>query len=159
MKITWKKALTWAGAFVAYRLYKVYELGQSFQWYVSKFYPTRVGGNSFQIVVEYEIVNPTNTTLNVRGISGDINYRGTKIGTFQGAPFTMRAGKQIYKVYFTIPNNIVVKTITDIVSKNQFPVFTVNMVTLLPVGKFKQTFNINTQDYAEAWANQIVLWK
>lgn len=160
MKITWKKVLPWAAAFVAYRLYKIYEVGKSFQWYLSRIYPSRAGLNTFGITAEYEIYNPTSTSFYVRGIQGEMYYKGTLIGTFNGGGFDMKAGKFKYPVEFIIPNNVVVSTITKIVAKNEFPVFDVKMTTYLPLFKSEESFVVNTADYANDWSSKLLnLWK
>ena len=160
MKVTWKKVLPWAAAFVAYRLYKIYEVGQQFQYYVSRVYPSRVGLNEFAITAEYEITNPTGTSFYVRGIQGEVYYQGSLISTFNGGGFQMKAGRFKYVVDFVIPNKVVVSTITQIVSARQFPVFHVKMTTLLPLFKSTEEFDINTKDYAKDWSDKLInLWK
>ena len=160
MKITLKKALPWVAAFVAYRLYKMYEVGQQFQWFVSKVYPSRVGLNDFAITTEYEIYNPTGTTFNVRGVQGEIYYKGSMIGTFNGGGFLMRSGRFKYPVVFNIPNKAITTAITQIISKGEFPVFEVKMTTLLPLFKTTETMKIDTANYAKDWSNKLInLWK
>lgn len=160
MKITLKKVLPWAAAFVAYRLYKIYEVGQSFQWYVSKVYPSRFGTDSFGITTEYEIYNPTGTKFYVRGIQGELYYKGTLIGTFNGAGFEMNSGRFKYPVVFNIRNKSVVTSLTQMISKNEFPVFDVKMTTYLPLFKTTETMKINTEDYVREWSSKLFnLWK
>jgi hypothetical protein len=160
MKITLKKVLPWAAAFVAYRLYKMYEVGQSFQWYVSKVYPTRLGTNDFAITTEYELYNPTGTKFYVRGIQGEIYYKGTMIGTFNGGGFEFQSGRFKYPVVFRIPNKTIITALSQIVSKNEFPVFDVKMTTYLPLFKTTETMKINTEDYAKEWSSKLLnLWK
>ena len=159
MKITWKKVLPWAIAFVAYKAYKLYELSQNFQWFVAAVRLQRFNLNSFGISVDYEVVNPVNQSIKVEKIWGEIYYNNQKVGVFNTGEFWVKKGKQIITANFNIPNNVVVKSITSMIANGKFPVFNVTMYTKIPLYTFKETFEIKTEDYADSWLKSINLWK
>ena len=70
-----KSVLGLLGAFTAYRFYKLYELGENviYKPFSVKFIRGKTI-NDFIIQVTMEIMNPTNTTLSMRGIDGTLAY-------------------------------------------------------------------------------------
>ena len=68
-----KNAIFWGSAFVAYRLYKLYELGNNIIYKpVGVSFKRGATINDFVIRVKMEILNPANTIVKLRGIDGQL---------------------------------------------------------------------------------------
>jgi hypothetical protein len=152
MKVNWKKVIPLAGAFVAYRIWKLYELGSSIQWSVASvdfLRPVYVQDslNQFAIRVRYRINNPTKTTLNLRMITGEMSYAGVKIGTFQTKEFKLVGGEQFLDADFFIGRKEVVASLVDAVASRKYPIVNVSMTYYLPMFSYTEKFDVNIRDY------------
>ena len=86
-----KNILTWGGAFVAYRLYKLYELGENVIYKPVGIKFIRGGSiNDFVVRIKMELLNPTNTSVKMRGIDGRLIVNNQVIGSFASIPFTTK---------------------------------------------------------------------
>lgn len=152
MKLSWKKVLPLAGAFVAYRLWKLYELGNSIQWSVAQvdfIRPVYVQDklNQFAIRVRYRINNPTNTSLYLRMITGEMKYGNVKIGTFQTNALDLKGGEQFMNADFLIESKASVVSLVDAIVSRRYPVINVKLTYYLPLFSFSDNFDINMKDY------------
>lgn len=152
MKVNWKKVLPWAGAFVAYRLYKLYELGNAVQWSVTKVdfvRPVYVQDalNQFIIRVQFRINNPTNTELQMRMVTGDMEYANVKIGTFKMGAFKLKGGEQFVDGDFLIENKAFVASLVDAIASRKYPVIKVTLKKYLPLFHTTEVFDMNLRDY------------
>jgi hypothetical protein len=144
MKFNLKTILAWGGAFVAYRLYKLYELGENIIYKpVGVSFTRGKSINDFVVRVKMELLNPTKTTLPMRGIDGKLKIKDQIVGTFASAPFTIKAGISYFFLDFKIvPDTTGVQIITAILKK-QVPVFIVDMNKRLPYFSINEVFAIN----------------
>jgi hypothetical protein len=144
MKFNLKTILAWGGAFVAYRLYKLYELGENIIYKpVGVSFTRGKSINDFVVRVKMELLNPTKTTLPMRGIDGKLKIKDQVVGTFTSAPFTIAAGISYFYLDFKVlPDTTGVQLITAILKK-QVPVFIVDMNKRLPYFSINEVFAIN----------------
>ena len=145
-----KVAIGLAGAFVLYKFYKLYELGESLivQVYSAKFVDLAISTsgniNSATIDTILNIQNPTSESLPLRGIEGYIAYQGRTLATFSTGAFTIKAGanKVTLKTVFSAKDSLkllqnAIKLNVpqfDIVIKKKLPYFTTTS---------KQKINVN----------------
>ncbi len=145
-----KLALGAAGAFVLYKFYKLYELGESLiiQIYSAKFVDLAISTsgniNSATINLILNIKNSTGESLPLRGIEGYIAYQGRTLATFSTGAFKINAGdnKVTLKTVFSAQDSLkllqnAIKLNVpkfDIVVKKKLPYFTTTS---------KQTINVN----------------
>jgi hypothetical protein len=145
-----KVAIGLAGAFVLYKFYKLYELGESLivQVYSAKFVDLAISTsgniNSATIDMILNIKNSTSESLPMRGIEGYIAYQGRTLATFSTGAFTIKAGdnKVTLKTVFSAKDSLkllqnAIKLNVprfDIVIKKKLPYFTTTS---------KQKINVN----------------
>jgi hypothetical protein len=139
-----KNALLWGSAFVAYRLYKLYELGNSIIYKpVGVTFKRGATINDFVIRVKMEILNPQNTVLKLRGIDGVLFITGQPIGAFASAPFDIQGGLNYFFLDFKVdPKNVGAEFIKAILAK-KVPVMSVKMNVKLPFFTVINTFDVN----------------
>ena len=152
MNWSWKKVVPLAGAFVAYRIWKLYELGNSIQWSVAQvdfIRPVYVQDklNQFAIRVKYRINNPTGTSLYMRMITGEMNYGNIKIGTFQTNALNLKSGEQFMNADFLIESKAIVTTLVSAIASKKYPVINVKLTYYLPLFSFNEKFDINMKDF------------
>ena len=141
-----KAILLLGGAFIAYRFYKLYELGTSIIYtFKNVTFVRPVNTNDdFIIRVRTEIMNPTKTTLRMRGVIGKLMWDGIVLSEFNTGAFTITSGiSSIYMDFHVKPD--VVKQIVSMVTKKQFPVFDVEQTNLLPFFKVTERYKVDTK--------------
>lgn len=141
-----KTLLLLGGAFVAYKFYKLYELGTSIIYtFKNVTFVRPVNTNDhFIIRVRVEIMNPTKTTLPMRGVTGKLMWDGNVLSEFNTGQFTINAGISSIYMNFEI-NAESVKSIVELVTKKQFPVFEVEQTNYLPFFKFTEKYSVDTK--------------
>jgi hypothetical protein len=139
-----KNILTWGGAFVAYRLYKLYELGENVIYKPVGISFTRGATiNDFIIRIKMELLNPTNTTLNMKGVDGKLIVQNQVIGSFASTPFVIKGGLNYFFMDFKIdPNTIGVNLIQSLLKKT-LPLFVVEINKRLNFFSIKERFALN----------------
>jgi hypothetical protein len=152
MKVNWKKVIPLAGAFVAYRIYKLYELGNAVQYSVASVdfvRPVYVQDslNQFAVRVKFRINNPTNTSVLMRGVTGEMFYANVKLGTFKSGAFEIKGGQQFADFDFIIENKAVIASLVDAIASRKYPVIVVKMKKYLTMFSTSETFEINLRDY------------
>lgn len=152
MNWSWKKVVPLAGAFVAYRLWKLYELGNAVQWSVAKVdfvRPVYVTDalNQFIIRVKFKINNPTNTSVKMRMITGEMQYANVKIGTFKMDAFELKGGEQFVDGDFIVQNKAVIASLVDAIAARKYPVINVTIKKYLPFFSTTEVFDINVKDF------------
>ena len=152
MNLSLKKILPLAGAFIAYRLYKLYELGNSVQWSVASvdfIRPIYVKDslNQFIVRVKFRINNPTNTKVHLRMVTGEMKYANVKIGTFKMGAFDLKGGEQFVDGDFVIDNKVVVASLVDAIAARKYPVINVTLKKYLPLFSTTEVFDVNMKDY------------
>ena len=139
-----KSVLGLLGAFTAYRFYKLYELGENviYKPFSVKFIRGKTI-NDFIVQVTMEIMNPTKTTLSMRGIDGKLYIKDSVLGYYSSPPFKIKGGISRFPINFKIdPTTTGVALITMIITK-KIPVFSVKLTKKLPFFSLTEDFDIN----------------
>ena len=141
-----KTLLLLGGAFIAYKFYKLYELGTSIIYtFKNVTFVRPVNTNDhFIIRVRVEIMNPTKTTLPMRGVIGKLMWDGNVLSEFNTGQFTINAGISSIYMNFEVTAESV-KHIVELVTKKQFPVFDVEQTNLLPFFKVTERYKVDTK--------------
>ena len=152
MKVNWKKVVPLAGAFVAYRIWKLYELGNAVQYNVASVdfvRPVYVQDslNQFAIRVKFRVSNPTNTSVFMRGITGEMFYANAKVGTFKSGAFEVKSGMTFVDFDFLLENKAVIASLVDAIASRKYPVIVVKMTKYLTMFSTSETFEINVKDF------------
>jgi hypothetical protein len=140
-------------AFVAYRAYKLYELGNSFDWefYGMKFQRPanwQDALNKYQVVLIFEVKNPTKTSLSMRGLEGSIREGGNLLGNFKTGNFTIKGGSTFINVVVDLDSKYVASTLIPSLLSRVSPKFDISLTTIFPFGiKYTQNFNIDAKEY------------
>lgn len=140
-----KNALLWGGAFVAYRFYKLYEMGNAIIYKpVGIKFKRGATLNDLVIQIKMELLNPTKTIVTMRGIDGELIIKGQTIGFFSAGAFKIDAGISHFNMDFKVDFfKVGAELIQAIVSKKT-PVLDVKLKIKLPFFTIPQRFTINT---------------
>ena len=139
-----KNILQIGGAFVAYRMYKLYELGENviYKPFGIKF--IRGGSiNDFIIRIKMELLNPTNTRVKMRGIDGKLLVNNQVIGSFASIPFEIKGGISYFDLDFQINAQNTGVTLVQSLLKKTLPVFVVDMNKRMLFFSINEKFAIN----------------
>jgi hypothetical protein len=98
----WKNALAVSGAFIVYKFYKLYELGESVVYEPYKYRLQYSGGNTPNLVVTMKLFNPTSTAVNMRSVFGEISVDGNVLSSYDSGAFTIKPGTQYFDLVFSI---------------------------------------------------------
>lgn len=140
-----KNALLWTGAFVAYRLYKLYEVGEAVIYKpVAVRFKRGKALNDFVISVKVEVMNPQKTTVQLRGIDGEMIIEGQIVGYFNSGKSQISPGLNYMWLDFRVTPAVVSSLIQAVVAK-KVPVLFVKMTTKLPFFSVTETFAVNPQ--------------
>jgi hypothetical protein len=143
---TLKNALIWGGAFVAYRLYKLYEVGEGVIYKpVAMQFRRGATLNDFVVRVKMELLNPAKTAVKVRGIHGKLITGGQPVGYFASNAFTINPGLNYFFLDFRIDAKNVGAPLVQAIINKKAPVFYVEMTTRLPFFSTTETFAINPE--------------
>ena len=122
-----KNILQIGGAFVAYRMYKLYELGENVIYKPVGIKFIRGGSiNDFIIRIKMELLNPTNTRVKMRGIDGRLLVNNQVIGSFASIPFEIKGGISYFDLDFQINAQNTGVTLVQALLKKTLPVFVVD---------------------------------
>lgn len=84
--------------FAGYKLYKLYQLGESITYT-----PVGYDYSDGTIKIKMQLDNPVNTTLKMRGIDGKIALEdGTVLSTYSSDPFLIAEGTSYFVIDFKI---------------------------------------------------------
>jgi len=152
MNIPYKKILIGVSAFFAYRLYKLVEFGQSIVYSIQEWGFIKPNSLSdylkeVNIYVNVEILNPTNTTLSMRGIDGQLIYANQIVGTFFSDPFILKAGRSQFQMIFKVNGFEAAKTIVKDMAKNNPANLKVKINAKIPFITIPYTYNLNVVDF------------
>lgn len=139
-----KNVLQLGGAFVAYRMYKLYELGENVIYKPVGIKFIRGGSiNDFIIRIKMELLNPTNTRVKMRGIDGKLLVNNQVIGSFASIPFEIKAGLSYFDLDFQVnARNVGVQLVQALVKKT-LPMFFVNINKRMLFFSINEKFVIN----------------
>jgi len=139
-----KNILQLGGAFVAYRMYKLYELGENVIYKPVGIKFIRGGSiNDFIVRIKMELLNPTNTTVKMRGIDGRLLVNNQVIGSFASIPFTIKGGISYFDLDFKINAQNTGVNLVQALLKKTLPVFVVDMNKRLLFFSINEKFAIN----------------
>jgi hypothetical protein len=139
-----KNILQIGGAFVAYRMYKLYELGENVIYKPVGIKFIRGGSiNDFIIRIKMELLNPTNTRVKMRGIDGKLLVNNQVIGSFASIPFEIKGGISYFDLDFQINAQNTGVTLVQSLLKKTLPVFVVDMNKRLLFFSINEKFAIN----------------
>lgn len=143
---TIRNALLWGGAFVAYRLYKLYELADAVVYKpVAVQFRRGATVNDFVIRVKMELMNPGGTAVSVRRVSGRLITGGQTVGYFVSNPFQIKPGINYFFLDFRIDAKNVGAPLVRAIVERKMPVLYVEMTTALPFVSTTETFAINPE--------------
>ena len=139
-----KNILQIGGAFVAYRMYKLYELGENVIYKPIGIKFIRGGSiNDFIIRIKMELLNPTNTRVKMRGIDGKLLVNNQVIGSFASIPFEIKGGISYFDLDFQINAQNTGVTLVQSLLKKTLPVFVVDMNKRMLFFSINEKFAIN----------------
>ncbi len=139
-----KSILQLGGAFVAYRMYKLYELGENVIYKPVGIKFIRGGSiNDFIIRIKMELLNPTNTRVKMRGIDGKLLVNNQVIGSFASIPFEIKGGISYFDLDFQINAQNAGVTLVQALLKKNLPVFVVDMNKRMLFFSINEKFAIN----------------
>ena len=139
-----KNILQIGGAFVAYRMYKLSELGENVIYKPVGIKFIRGGSiNDFIIRIKMELLNPTNTRVKMRGIDGKLLVNNQVIGSFASIPFEIKGGISYFDLDFQINAQNTGVTLVQALLKKTLPVFVVDMNKRMLFFSINEKFAIN----------------
>jgi hypothetical protein len=139
-----KNILQIGGAFVAYRMYKLYELGENVIYKPVGIKFIRGGSiNDFIVRIKMELLNPTNTRVKMRGIDGKLLVNNQVIGSFASIPFEIKGGISYFDLDFQINAQNTGVTLVQALLKKTLPVFVVDMNKRMLFFSINEKFAIN----------------
>ena len=139
-----KNILQIGGAFVAYRMYKLYELGENVIYKPVGIKFIRGGSiNDFIVRIKMELLNPTNTRVKMRGIDGKLLVNNQVIGSFASIPFEIKGGLSYFDLDFQINAQNTGVTLVQSLLKKTLPVFVVDMNKRMLFFSINEKFAIN----------------
>ncbi len=139
-----KNILQIGGAFVAYRMYKLYELGENVIYKPVGIKFIRGGSiNDFIVRIKMELLNPTNTRVKMRGIDGKLLVNNQVIGSFASIPFEIKGGISYFDLDFQINAQNTGVTLVQALLKKTLPVFVVDINKRMLFFSINEKFAIN----------------
>ena len=107
MKPIVKNTLIGIASFVAFRFYKMYELGASMiikplDWSFGRVDWNNINKGGVPLYVQLELLNPSNTSLKMRGIDGVLKFNNKIISSFSSKPFTIDEGRSTFNLDFKL---------------------------------------------------------
>ena len=139
-----KNILQIGGSFVAYRMYKLYELGENVIYKPVGIKFIRGGSiNDFIIRIKMELLNPTNTRVKMRGIDGRLLVNNQVIGSFASIPFEIKGGISYFDLDFQINAQNTGVTLVQSLLKKTLPVFVVDINKRMLFFSINEKFAIN----------------
>jgi len=139
-----KNILQIGGAFVASRMYKLYEPGENVIYKPVGIKFIRGGSiNDFIIRIKMELLNPTNTRVKMRGIDGKLLVNNQVIGSFASIPFEIKGGISYFDLDFQINAQNTGVTLVQSLLKKTLPVFVVDMNKRMLFFSINEKFAIN----------------
>jgi hypothetical protein len=130
----------------AYRLYQLWKASSQITYTPSglKFKRDK---KQFFIIVEMNIMNPTSTSIRLRGIKGNISWNNYVISGFTSGPTEIKEGVTKLQITFELNNINIVQAIAQAAINKKWPIFNIEMKTMLPLFSYTEKFDINTATY------------
>lgn len=140
-------------AFVGFRAYKLYELGNSFdfEFFGMKFQrPANLQQalTNYQVVLIFKIINPTKTSMHMRGLQGTIMEGTDVIAKFKTGKFIIKGGDTFINVVTDLDSKYVAASLIPAVLAKIAPVYKVKLTSIFPFGlRYTTDFEIPVKDY------------
>jgi hypothetical protein len=139
-----KNVLLWGGAFAAYRFYKLYEMGNSIIYKpVGIKFKRGATLNDLVIQIKMELLNPTKTSVSMRGIDGELITKGQTIGFFNTGAFQINAGISHFNMDFKVDFFTIGAELIQAIISKKVPSLNVKMKIKIPFFTIPQNFTIN----------------
>jgi hypothetical protein len=140
-------------AFIGFRAYKLYELGNSFdfEFYGMKFQrPANLQQalSNYQVVMIFKVMNPTKTSMQMRGLKGTIMEGTDVIAKFKTGKFTIKGGDTFINVVTDLDSKYVAASLIPSVLAKIPPIYKVSLTSIFPFGlQYTTNFEIPVKDY------------
>lgn len=130
----------------AYRLYQLWKASGKLS-YTPVALRLKRDKLSYSAHIDLDIMNPTDTTIRIRGIKGNLNWNQYAISSFRTGPAEIKPGVTKMTIVFALNNLQIVSALVKSVTDKKWPIFKVDMTTLMPLFSYPESFEINTQTY------------
>lgn len=130
----------------AYRLYQLWKASGKLS-YTPVALRLKRDKLSYSAHIDLDIMNPTDTTIRIRGIKGNLNWNQYAISSFRTGPAEIKPGVTKMTIVFALNNLQIVSALVKSVTDKKWPIFKVEMTTLMPLFSYPESFEINTQQY------------
>ena len=147
LSTTAKGVLTIVAVAGAYRLYKIWKTGNAIAYSVKGVKFKRLDGR-FAVVVDFDIFNPTSTSIGLKKVTGKLASANFVLSNFTSGAFEIKPGHNIVPIIFYLDSLNVVKFIANAITLKKFPIFNVETTSHLALFNYTDRFAINTADYA-----------
>ena len=148
MKPIIKNTLIGIASFVAFRFYKMYELGASIiikplDYRFGRVDWANLNKGGVPLYVQLEILNPSNTSLKMRGIDGVLKFNDKIISTFISKPFTISAGRSTFNLDFKLNGITAINEFIAIVKENRNDKVEIDMSLKIPYFTLKRNYKLS----------------
>lgn len=130
----------------AYRLYQLWKASGKLS-YTPVALRLKRDKLSYSAHIDLDIMNPTDTTIRIRGIKGNLNWNQYAISSFRTGPAEIKPGVTKMTIVFALNNLQIVSALVKSVTDKKWPIFKVEMTTLMPLFSYPESFEINTEKY------------
>ena len=161
LKKRWKDIAIVGGVFVAYNLYELYRTGTellvNYQRFKFRSIQTDGKGNikSATIDIGFSIFNPKKSSIQLRGVSGSIKYKGRTLGLINKGAFTIGQGNNFYDFTIVLEGDEVLSLVKEAL-KSKLPVFEFELKYKLPFFSYTDKFQIPPAEYMDMTVNSIL---
>jgi hypothetical protein len=157
----WVKNILIGGtAFVAYRLYKLWEMFNSVNWSFQRIQFTKPKlsniFDSYMVKVTLKVHNPSSTTLYIDSLNGYLEYDGYVLGRYYTRKVTIKGGDTPIEIEFDLdPKYVASILIPDLINrKAPIMTFVTNAVLFLNI-EVTNKFEFNPKDYLPSDISQV----
>lgn len=158
----WVKNLLIGGAaFVAYRIFTLWQMVNNLNWSFQSVRFTRPKirslADSYIMNIGFKINNPTSTTIVINSVTGYVEYDGYVMGKYSIKGFKLNAGDTNLNVELDLdPKYVATILIPDLVSRKA-PIMTLVTNASFFMGlKITNRFTFNVKDYLPEGLSQIL---
>ena len=130
----------------AYRLYQLWKASGKLS-YTPVALRLKRDKLSYAAHIDLDIMNPTDTTIRIRGIKGNLNWNQYAISSFRSGPAEIKPGVTKMTIVFALNNLQIVSALVKSITDQKWTIFKVEMTTLMPLFSYPESFEINTQTY------------
>lgn len=155
-----KNILIGGAAFVAYRLYKLWEMFGNLNWSFQSIRFSRPNiksiFDSYVVTIGLKIHNPSSTTLYIDSIRGYLEYDGYVLGRYATRKVKINSGDTSVSIEVELDPKYVASTlIPDLVNRKAPQMRLVTNAVLFLNVEVTNSFTFNVKDYLPDGVNQI----